>query len=195
MRVQVGKRGYLAGVRGRHTTTPPADDAGVMSAYRSRDRSHTAGKPDDFGHLHAPMWGSPTSGVKIKVGSSRPDHLTAVENDGMSESSSLADRVRTLREQRQMTQAALGAEIGISRSHLTKIERGDDAPGRVTLMAMATYFDVSLDWLAEGRGDKRPAKATSDQEAILLYAFRQLPPDEAEAHLNLILKRVNTPSS
>ena len=58
-------------------------------------------------------------------------------------------------------------------------------------MAMATYFNVSLDWLAKGKGDKRPASATNDQEAILLYAFRQMPAEEGEALLNLMLKRVN----
>lgn len=102
----------------------------------------------------------------------------------------VSHRIRTLREQRELSQAALGAEFGVSRSHITKIETGADQPGRDLLMKMAAYFEVSLDWLAEGRGDPRPAKAMNEKEALLLFAYRQMPADEAEAHLNLMLKRV-----
>ncbi|MBL7233356.1 MULTISPECIES: helix-turn-helix domain-containing protein [Komagataeibacter] len=98
-------------------------------------------------------------------------------------------RIRTLREQKGMTQAALAVEFGISRSHLTKIETGGDMPGRQTLMAASTFFGVSLDWLANGTGDPRPAEATNEKEALLLFAYRNLPEDEAEAYLHLMLKR------
>jgi transcriptional regulator with XRE-family HTH domain len=103
---------------------------------------------------------------------------------------SVGDRIRTLRERGGLTQAALGAEVGASRSHLTKIERGADKPGRDLLVALAAHFEVSLDWLAEGKGDPRPARALNEREALLLFAYRQMPADEAEAHLNLMLKRV-----
>lgn len=89
-----------------------------------------------------------------------------------------------------MRQADLAEEVGVSRSHLTKIERGHDLPGRETIVAIANVFNVSLDWLAEGKGDPRPAQATSEEEALLLFAFRQLPANEREAHLRLLLARV-----
>lgn len=62
-------------------------------------------------------------------------------------------------------------------------------PGRQTLMAASTFFGVSLDWLAHGIGDPRPAGATNEKEALLLFAYRNLPEDEAEAYLHLMLKR------
>ena len=87
-----------------------------------------------------------------------------------------------------MTQAALAVELGISRSHLTKIEKGDDMPGRETLIAVSTFFEVSLDWLAHGSGSAQPAHAQSEREALLLFAFRQLPENEADMFLHLMLK-------
>lgn len=61
-------------------------------------------------------------------------------------------------------------------------------PGRDTLIAASVFFDVSLDWLASGIGDPRTARASDENEALLLFAYRQLPPDEREAYLHLMLK-------
>lgn len=107
----------------------------------------------------------------------------------MTPKQTISQRIRTLREQGGLTQAALAAEIGISRAHITKIETGGDVPGRATLMAIASFFDVSLDWLTDGKGEKKPARALNEKEAILLDAFRRIPEDESDALLNFILKR------
>lgn len=89
-----------------------------------------------------------------------------------------------------MTQADLGAAIGKSRTHVTNMEGDKDRPGREVLVALASEFQVSLDWLTEGRGDMRPARATDESEAMLLFAYRKLPKDEAAALLNLLVKRI-----
>ena len=69
------------------------------------------------------------------------------------------------------------------------IETGKDLPGRELLLKIANEFKVSLDWLSRGYGDMRPATAMNEREALLLYAYRHMPPDEAEAHLEYMLKR------
>lgn len=102
----------------------------------------------------------------------------------------IGQRIRTLREQGGLTQADLGAAIGTSRTHLTNIEGGKGNPGRELLVAIATHFSVSLDWLSDGNGEPRPARALDETETLLVQAFRKLPPEEQEAHLNLMLKRV-----
>lgn len=56
-------------------------------------------------------------------------------------------------------------------------------------MAIAAYFNVSLDWLTEGRGEKLPAKALNENEAALLDAFRRMPDSEAVAFLQYALVR------
>ena len=57
-------------------------------------------------------------------------------------------------------------------------------------MAIATHFGVSLDWLSDGNGEPRPPRALDESETLLVEAFRKLPPSEREAHLNLMLKRL-----
>ena len=104
----------------------------------------------------------------------------------------VAGRLRTLRERRKLTQVEVAEAVGTSRSHLTKIERGGYFPGRELLMALATYYDVSLDWLASGHGAAEigGAAAKNKDEALLLYAYRALPEAEARPLLEMLLSRV-----
>ena len=104
----------------------------------------------------------------------------------------LAHRLLSLRKARNLLQADVAAAVGISRPFLSALETGADVPGRGTLVALAQYYNVSLDWLAGGQGALKPgaASAQNDDEALWLYAFRELPPDEARLHLQLLLKRV-----
>ena len=64
-------------------------------------------------------------------------------------------------------------------------------------MALATFYRVSLDWLASGAGLPEAATATAatEEEALLLFGFRQLPEEEAKHLLSLILSRVKTKAS
>ncbi|WP_264786266.1 helix-turn-helix domain-containing protein [Gluconobacter cerinus] len=136
----------------------------------------------------ANMWDIPTIGVNRNVGKSRPRNPLFGQNPSM-KTSNLQSRLRTLREQKGLTQAAAAVEIGISRAHLTKIETGADAPGRATLVAIANYFDVSLDWLTSGNGNMKPARALNAGEAALLDAYRRMPETEATAFLQYALIR------
>ena len=109
----------------------------------------------------------------------------------MAEHATVADRIRTLREHEKLTQADFSAAVGTSRSYISRIEKAHDVPGRNFLMAVASEFSVSLDWLLHGHGDMRPSGPVTENEALLLYAFRNMPTDEAETHLKLMLQRAN----
>ena len=63
-------------------------------------------------------------------------------------------------------------------------------------MALATYYEVSLDWLAgpEGLEITGRAAAASKDEALLLYAFRVLPEAESKPLLQMLLGRVRPPA-
>ncbi|WP_239648259.1 helix-turn-helix domain-containing protein [Komagataeibacter europaeus] len=102
----------------------------------------------------------------------------------------IGQRIRELRKEMQMKQADFVSGLSISRSYLSKIENGDEQPGRELLIRMCNEFGLSLDWLTSGVGDMRKAEAQNDEEALLLYAFRSMPRDEAETHLKLMLQRV-----
>jgi transcriptional regulator with XRE-family HTH domain len=108
--------------------------------------------------------------------------------------------VRTLRRNRGLTQAELAAELGISRSHLSKVENGADAAGRQMLEAMAVFFQVSVDTFfplsPKGPHSSRlqahelePA-ATEDE---VLTLWRSL--DSELQHALLTLMRRNAPTA
>ncbi|HTI02067.1 MAG TPA: helix-turn-helix transcriptional regulator [Acidisoma sp.] len=104
----------------------------------------------------------------------------------------LAQRLRELRRARNLNQIDVARAVGVDRSHLSKIETGDDTPGRGALTALSTFFGVSLDWLVTGQ--ELPATAggiaRTEDEVLLLDCWRALPPAEARPLLEMLRQRV-----
>lgn len=65
-----------------------------------------------------------------------------------------AERIRELRIERGLTQEEVGKIIGVKRYAVYSYEKGRACPEMKGLVALADYFDVSMDYLA-GRTDKR----------------------------------------
>ena len=64
----------------------------------------------------------------------------------------LSARLMELRLKSQVTQTALAEAVGVQRTTITLIERGERAASIAVLVALADYFEVSLDYLT-GRSD------------------------------------------
>jgi len=58
-------------------------------------------------------------------------------------------RLKQLREEKGITQEALGNAIGQTKSNISKYERGTLEPSIDTLKQIAQFFDVSIDFLIE----------------------------------------------
>ena len=66
-----------------------------------------------------------------------------------------AQRLRELREEKQVTQKNLAEILGLnSRTTITNYEQNDREPDFETLIKIAKYFEVSIDYLL-GQTDKR----------------------------------------
>lgn len=65
-----------------------------------------------------------------------------------------AERIRELRLERRLTQEEVGEIIGVKRYSIYSYEKGRACPEMKSLVALADYFDVSMDYLA-GRTDKK----------------------------------------
>lgn len=63
-----------------------------------------------------------------------------------------SERIKALREEHDLTQEALGQIIGVKRYSIYSYEKGRACPEMKGLIALAEYFDVSMDYLA-GRTD------------------------------------------
>lgn len=114
----------------------------------------------------------------------------------MNDASSIGILLRDKRRERSLTQEALAAEIGVSRSHIAMIETGGDLPGRETLVALFNYFDIPLELLAAKSGEPvgitNGAYASNEKELALLNGFRELSEEEAVALLTYILTRAKS---
>ena len=59
----------------------------------------------------------------------------------------IADRIKVLREQQNLTQADLAKQLGITRSSVNAWEMGISVPSTQYLMELAAIFQVSTDYL------------------------------------------------
>ncbi|MGD9559494.1 MAG: LexA family protein [Oscillospiraceae bacterium] len=62
------------------------------------------------------------------------------------------DTLKQLRKEKQLTQSALAAMLGITQQAVGKWETGDSSPDAATLMQLAELFEVSVDRLLGRRG-------------------------------------------
>ena len=63
-----------------------------------------------------------------------------------------ASHLKTLRQSKNVTQKQVAAAIGITERNYQLYEAGSQKPSFDALIALADYFDVSLDYLV-GRSD------------------------------------------
>ena len=99
----------------------------------------------------------------------------------------------------KLTQADAAEAIGISRTHLSKIENDEYGGGREVLAAIASFYGVSMDYLEFGpepHGPSLPNEAfhRDDQTAWLAFGA-DLGADNREALVELARKTMITPGS
>ena len=63
-------------------------------------------------------------------------------------------RLRQLRKEKNLTQIGLQMQTGIEQALISKYEKGERIPPTETLICLADFFDVSVDYLLE-RTDRR----------------------------------------
>lgn len=66
--------------------------------------------------------------------------------------SAIGERIKELRLEKKVTQKEIAEGIGVSSVSVQRFEYGSVRPSLDTLIALADFFDVSLDYLV-GRSD------------------------------------------
>ena len=82
------------------------------------------------------------------------------------------DRVRFLRQNRNLTQEEFAKKIGLKRSALSLIEIGKNPLTEQNIKLICLTFNVSRDWLESGEGEIFVSETPEDREFLELY--RQL---------------------
>lgn len=88
-------------------------------------------------------------------------------------------RIKKLRVNKGLTQERMADELAITVSYLAKMEIGTRSPSIDSIIQLAAYFDVSLDYLVLGYDPKEISieeMALSLAEALETFAARKMNP-------------------
>lgn len=113
-----------------------------------------------------------------------------------------AERLRELRQQRDLTQARVAELVGVGLRVYHRWERGGAAPHFETLLKLADVLDVSLDELAGREAVDERAGIKNHELHQLVKEVDQLPDEEQQALILVIdsmvkrakINRMATPS-
>ena len=88
------------------------------------------------------------------------------------------ERLKQIRKSRNVTQSQVSAMLEISTRNYQSFEYGECKPSFDTLIALAEYFDVSLDYLVgridENKGESESTKEISGNNQILNHSHLEL---------------------
>ena len=71
----------------------------------------------------------------------------------MEDLAAVGKRVKLVRKTLKIQQKELSAELGISNSHLSEIEKGESNPTASFFLKLSQKYDVSVEYLFHGRGN------------------------------------------
>ena len=63
-------------------------------------------------------------------------------------------RLKELRKKRNITQLKLAMDVGLNQNAISRYETGEREADYKTLIALANYFDVTIDYLLERTDEK-----------------------------------------
>ncbi len=98
----------------------------------------------------------------------------------------VGDRIRNLREEREMSQIELAKIIGINNSVLSRIESGKRDVEDFLLVKFSEYFGVTSDYLLGRTDDRNSRELPETVAAYLPEGFDELSPEAKEEILNFI---------
>ncbi len=92
-------------------------------------------------------------------------------------------RFREVREKVGKTQIEVAKYLGVSRQCYNNYELGNREPGIETLLRLADFFDVSVDYMLGKEGVK---ESRSEEDDVILEKIRELTAEEKKRVLDFI---------
>jgi transcriptional regulator with XRE-family HTH domain len=87
----------------------------------------------------------------------------------MTETTSFAQRLKTLRKEHNLSQTDLGKRVGVHYTHVGRYESGRAKPNAETLQKLAACLGVTADFLIEGSTNETAAERLTDKELLSLF--------------------------
>jgi transcriptional regulator with XRE-family HTH domain len=120
-------------------------------------------------------WHSPVASGKMALF----NPISATEVLDMAEPlAGFAERLRTLRKQKDLSQTELGQRAGLHYTHIGRFERGASRPSGDTLKRLADALEVTSDYLLEGAADDAARAKFADRELLKQFQEVERLPDE-----------------
>jgi transcriptional regulator with XRE-family HTH domain len=128
-------------------------------------------------------WHSPsTSGIDAPL--EAPMAARVLENDT---EEGFAQRLRTLRKARDLSQTQLGEKAGLHYTHIGRFERSTSRPGGDTLQRLAEALDTTADYLLQGASDEAASARVTDRELLRQFqAVEHLPDTDKQVVKTLL---------
>lgn len=99
----------------------------------------------------------------------------------------LSSRLRTLRKQRGISQAALATQTNVHFTQISRYERGESKPNADAITKLATALDTTVDYLMNGTTGDVAENAGLEKEIISRFKeVQQLPSEEKRTVLSLL---------
>mgnify|MGYP000513035659 CR=1 FL=1 len=101
----------------------------------------------------------------------------------------LPEVLKALRNEKNISQASLADQLGLSQQAIAKWETGKSEPDTDLLNRLALFYNVSVDYLLGRTAERRPNEMEDlpDTIKILLRSAKKLTPEQ----LNVIQQLVN----
>ena len=96
--------------------------------------------------------------------------------------------LRKLRAEAKLSGEELGEAIALDKSSISRLEKGETTPKSSTLIALAKYFNVSIDYLLGQENIKNPYKNILVNQDEFAIAFSNLQDELTEEDKKQILK-------
>ena len=96
----------------------------------------------------------------------------------------LGERIKQVRTMRKRTQVQFAKELGISQTHVSKIEKGVEHPSEMLLLFIAQKYNINAEWIKNGIGKPEIELGSGHEDYI--HHFKEIS-DSFENKLNTMV--------
>ena len=102
----------------------------------------------------------------------------------------VGDKIKKLRKESNMTQGQLSIKIGTDAKLISKYENNINLPTTETLIKIAEYFNVSLDYLVKSESNSMATTPIRDKDLLRQFEELDRMSDEEKAHIKYVIQSV-----
>ena len=102
----------------------------------------------------------------------------------------IGDKIKKLRKESNLSQGQLALKIGTDARRISKYENNINLPTTETLIKIADYFNVSLDYLAKTETDNMATTPIRDKKLLQQFEEVDRLSDDEKEHIKYLIQSV-----